>query len=129
MKNICNSYEEHMENENRNENINITKIKNKDNRGVGEEEKKRKTFEDVFIENDFSQELEKTIKDFIEMRKTMKKPMTVRALELLIKNLKKLTNLEDEQIAILNQSIEHSWQTVYPLKNINSQDTSKGRNE
>ena len=118
-----------MENENRNENINITKIKNKDNRGVGEEEKKRKTFEDVFIENDFSQELEKTIKDFIEMRKTMKKPMTVRALELLIKNLKKLTNLEDEQIAILNQSIEHSWQTVYPLKNINSQDTSKGRNE
>ena len=116
MKNICNSYEEHMENENRNENINITKIKNKDNRGV-------------FIENDFSQELEKTIKDFIEMRKTMKKPMTVRALELLIKNLKKLTNLEDEQIAILNQSIEHSWQTVYPLKNINSQDTSKGRNE
>ena len=34
MKNICNSYEEHMENENRNENINITKIKNKDNRGI-----------------------------------------------------------------------------------------------
>lgn len=38
MKNICNSYEEHMENENRNENINIIKIKNKDNRVIGEEE-------------------------------------------------------------------------------------------
>lgn len=37
MKNICKSYEEHMENENRNKNIN--KIKNKDNRGMGEEGK------------------------------------------------------------------------------------------
>lgn len=116
MKNICNSYEEHMGNENRNENINITEIKNKDNRGMGKEEKKRKTFEDVFNENQFSEDLEATIKDFIDMRKTIKKPMTSKALELLIKNLNKLTNLEEEKIAILNQSIEHSWQTVYPLK-------------
>lgn len=129
MKNICNSYEEHMGNENRNENINITKIKNKDNRGMGEEEKRKKTFEDVFNENEFSEDFKIVIKDFIDMRKTIKKPMTVRALELLIRNLKKLTNLEDEQIAILNQSIEHSWQTVYPLKNINSQNTPNGRNE
>ena len=39
MKNICNSYEKHMENENVNENINITENENKDNRGMGEEEK------------------------------------------------------------------------------------------
>mgnify|MGYP004674493389 CR=1 FL=1 len=52
------------------------------------------------------------------MRKAIKKPMTTKALELLIRNLKKLTNLEEEQIAILNQSIEHGWQTVYPLKQI-----------
>lgn len=50
------------------------------------------------------------------MRKAIKKPMTAKALELLFRNLKKLTNLEEEQIAILNQSIEHSWQSVYPLK-------------
>lgn len=77
---------------------------------------KRKTFEDIFSENHFSEQLENTIKDFIDMRKTIKKPMTSKALELLIKNLEKLTNLEEEKIAILNQSIEHSWQTVYPLK-------------
>ena len=85
-----------------------------------EKNKKRKTFDDVFSENHFSQELENTIKDFIDMRKTIKKPMTTKALELLIRNLKKLTNLEEEQIAILNQSIEHGWQTVYPLKQFNN---------
>lgn len=81
-----------------------------------EKSKKRKTFEDVLSENHFSEQLENTIRDFIDMRKTIKKPMTSKALELLIKNLDKLTNLEEEKIAILNQSIEHGWQTVYPLK-------------
>ena len=85
-----------------------------------EKNKKRKSFEDVFLENQCSKELENTLKDFIDMRKTIKKPMTTRALELLLKNLERLTNLEEEKIAILNQSIEHGWQTVYPLKNNNS---------
>lgn len=62
------------------------------------------------------------------MRKALKKPMTTRALELLIKNLQKLTNLKDEQIAIINQSIEHGWQTVYPLKN-NQANTKGGMND
>lgn len=70
--------------------------------------------------------MKETLKDFIDMRKTIKKPMTTRALELLIKNLKKLTNLEQEQIAILNQSIEHGWQTVYPLKQTSNYSNSKG---
>ena len=80
--------------------------------------KKRKNFEEVLAENNFSEELQSTIRDFIDMRKAIKKPMTTKALELLIRNLKKLTNLEEEKIAILNQSIEHGWQTVYPLKQI-----------
>jgi len=90
-----------------------------------EKNKKKKTFDDVFLENHFSQDLEITIKDFIDMRKAIKKPMTTKALELLIRNLEKLTNLEEEKIAILNQSIEHGWQTVYPLKQLNN-NTSKG---
>lgn len=84
-----------------------------------EKNKKRKTFDDVFAENNFSEKLENAIKDFIDMRKTIKKPMTTKALELLLKNLEKLTNLEDEKIEILNQSIVHGWQTVYPLKQSN----------
>ena len=99
-----------------NTNKNVKNIKNVKNDKEYKEKEKRKTFEDVFTENHFSKELEETIKDFIDMRKTIKKPMTTKALELLIRNLEKLTNLEAEKIAILNQSIEHGWQTVYPLK-------------
>lgn len=129
MKNICNSYEKHMGNENvninKNKNININNRK----RGSKGKRKEEKTFDDVFAENNFSEDLEKAIKDFIEMRKMMKKPMTVRSLELLIKNLQKLTNLEDEKIAIINQSIERGWQTVYPLKQYNLHQNNGGMND
>ena len=107
------------DNDNDNEHDNDKKEKNK----------KRKTFDDVFSENHFSNDLENTIKDFIDMRKTIKKPMTTKALELLIRNLKKLTNLEDEQIAILNQSIEHGWQTVYPLKQFKNNSSNGNIND
>lgn len=103
-------------NEKNDNNDNIKKEKNK----------KRKTFEEVLAENNCSEELEITVRDFIDMRKTIKKPMTSKALELLFKNLEKLTNLEEEKIAILNQSIEHGWQTVYPLKINNMRNSSKG---
>ena len=102
-------------------------INNNINKNIKKEKnKKRKTFEEVLAENNCSEELESSIRDFIDMRKTIKKPMTSRALELLIKNLDKLTNLEEEKIAILNQSIEHGWQTVYPLKTNNMRNSSKG---
>lgn len=114
-----NEHDNEHEYENDNDNDNEKDIDKK------EKKKKKKTFDDVFLENHFSQELEMTIRDFIDMRKAMKKPMTTKALELLIRNLEKLTNLEEEKIAILNQSIEHGWQTVYPLKQLNNS-TGKG---
>ena len=58
----------------------------------------------------------KTWKDFKDMRKKKNKPMTLRAEELIINELNKLTNDEKTQIAILNQSIMNSWQGVFPLK-------------
>lgn len=99
---------------------------NKTNNIKKEKNKKRKTFEEVIAENNCSEELEITVRDFIDMRKTIKKPMTSKALELLFKNLEKLTNLDEEKIAILNQSIERGWQTVYPLKTNNMRNSSKG---
>lgn len=107
-------------NEYDNEHVNDNDIDKK------EKNKKRKTFEEVLAENNCSEELEITVRDFIDMRKTIKKPMTSKALELLFRNLEKLTNLEEEKIAILNQSIEHGWQTVYPLKTNNMRNSSKG---
>ena len=52
---------------------------------------------------------------FAEHRKKLKKPMTDYAKKLLLKKLQKLAKTEQEQIAILNQSIENGWQGVFPL--------------
>jgi len=67
-----------------------------------------------------SDDFKKTWKDFIEMRNKIRKPMTVRAGEMIINELNKMSNNEDEQISILNQSIMNSWQGVFPIKNKNT---------
>ena len=57
-----------------------------------------------------------TLNEFKKMRKLIKKPMTDRAVNLILSNLNKFTTDKDEQILILNQSIANSWQGVFPLK-------------
>lgn len=63
-----------------------------------------------------SEALNEAITNFIEFRKKIKKPMTDLAVELLLKELNKLSNSEEEQIAIINQSILNGWQGVFALK-------------
>ena len=58
-----------------------------------------------------------TLTDFKEMRIEKKKSMTDKAVDLLLKKLYKLSDDEDEQIEILNQSIINGWTGIYPLKN------------
>ena len=50
------------------------------------------------------------------MRSFIKKPMTEYALKLMLKNLDELGNNDTTKIAILNQSITHNWQGIFPLK-------------
>jgi hypothetical protein len=61
-------------------------------------------------------ELLSALHDFEAMRKAIKKPMTERAKALLVKRLSKLTTDRTQMIQILDQSITHNWQDVYPLK-------------
>jgi DNA-binding transcriptional MerR regulator len=61
--------------------------------------------------------LQSAFNDFIEMRKAIKKPMTERAIKNLAVKLNKLSPDIYTQADILDQSINHSWQDVYPLKN------------
>jgi hypothetical protein len=56
------------------------------------------------------------VDDFKDFRKKIKKPMTDRAVELLLKELDKLASDDETKIAIINQSIVNSWQGVFPLK-------------
>lgn len=60
--------------------------------------------------------LDSAIKDFVEHRKKMRKPMTDRAIELFIKRLNDLSDTVDGKILLINTAIERGWQTVYPIK-------------
>ena len=56
------------------------------------------------------------LREFESFRKKIKAPLTERAKELLLGNLKKLSVNPDEQIEILNQSILNGWKGVFQLK-------------
>ena len=58
--------------------------------------------------------LEKTFADFRDMRKKIRKPMTDRAIELMIRKLNKYD--PDIAIKMLEQSIVNCWQDVFELK-------------
>lgn len=77
----------------------------------------RKSFDDLIDEYTQNEELRKALRDYIQMRKAIRKPVTNRALELAFKNLDGLTRADVDKIAIVNQSIMNSWQGLFPLKN------------
>lgn len=66
-----------------------------------------------------NEDLEQALKDFEDMRKLIKKPMSDRAKKILVSNLEKLSTNPEIQVKILEQSIVHSWQSVYALKENN----------
>ena len=80
-------------------------------------EAKKKTSSYMDVLNSVNNiELKEALLEFIKMRKMLKKPLTDKALQLAIKKLIKITNDENEQIQIVNTTIEHSWLSFYPLK-------------
>ena len=81
------------------------------------EKKKKRTDLDVLI-NEYTSNsfLQETIIDFMKMRKSIKKPVTERALKGILNKLDKLATTDDIKIKILENSIENCWQGVFPLK-------------
>lgn len=53
---------------------------------------------------------------FVEMRKLIRKPMTPRAAELIVKKLSKLAESGHDPGQVLEQSVRKSWQDVFPLR-------------
>lgn len=72
-------------------------------------------------------DLEKAYKDFIQMRKKMKKPPTEKAEEMIKTKLKKMAG-DDYSLAveILNQSTYNNWIDIYPLKTDRTVKSEKG---
>lgn len=115
-------------NEQQTNNKQITTNKNDKNIKNQKEKKNinKKTEIDNFINQNFTnEELKNTVYEFIKMRKAIKKPLTTRGLELMIKKLYNLTTNIDEQIQILNNSIMNNWQGIFPLKKDIKKQTNK----
>lgn len=62
--------------------------------------------------------LRDALNGFAEMRKTKKKPLTERALSMIIKELDRIGKSDVEKVEILNQSIVNCWQGVFELKKL-----------
>ena len=67
-----------------------------------------------------NEEVKASVYEFIKMRKLIKKPMTDRALTMLINKLKKLSSDNNTQIKILEQSILKNWTDIYEYKEGNN---------
>ena len=71
-------------------------------------------------------ELNDAIVEFIKFRKGIKKPMSDRAITLMINKLESLSHDKHEQIQILNQSIMQGWTGIYALKDDRQQAIAPG---
>ena len=91
----------------------LQKKKEKDNN----KKEKETNFDKMISAYTDNNELAETLKDFIKMRKTIKSPLTDRALKGILNKLDKFSNSDFEKIEILENSIMNSWRGVFELKN------------
>lgn len=93
-------------------------------------EKKSTNYDSIINENIQDESVKQEIYEFIKMRKLIKKPLTDRALKLLISKLNKLSSIPAEQVQILDNSIMNNWQGIFPLKKDNGyQQNNYGNSE
>ena len=90
-----------------------------------DKEKEKKKKKEIKTYSDDA-DLNRSILAFMEFRKSIKKPMTDHAVDLLISKLNGMTSYIPEQIEIINQSIVNGWQGVFPLKNEQVQPIRQG---
>jgi len=98
-------------------------INNNSNINNNKEERKKTSYDEILNSMVEDNDVKNTICDYIKMRQLIKKPMTDRALTMLINKLCKLSNSKQIQIKILEKSILKNWTDIYPYK---EEDNSAG---
>ena len=95
-----------------------TKVLNTNNKKVSKEQSSKpvENFNSIIEEATESEELRSALIEFVKFRKLIKKPMTNKALELIISKLNKIGSSDREKVEIINQSIERGWAGVFALK-------------
>lgn len=85
-----------------------------------EKNNKKESVNSVIAEYTENKDLQDALHGFVEMRNKARKPLTARAMKLSLNQLDKLAVDDVTKIAIVNQSIVHSWLTFYKLQNNNN---------
>lgn len=101
-------------------NTSINNTFNNTNIYKGKKKQKSETVNSVIAEYTENKDLQDALHDFVDMRTKARKPLTVRAMKLSLNELDKLAVDDVTKIAIVNQSIVHSWLTFYKLQNNNN---------
>lgn len=96
--------------------INNNIINKKEKKKIEKQNSRKTNFELLIEEFTDNLELQETLKDFIKHRFAIKKPLTDRALKLLLTSLRKLSEIDSEKIEIINYSIAGGYSVFYPLK-------------
>jgi hypothetical protein len=81
---------------------------------------KKESVNSVIAEYTENKDLQDALHDFVDMRTKARKPLTVRAMKLALNQLDNLAVDDVTKIAIVNQSIVHTWSTFYKLQNNNN---------
>ena len=76
----------------------------------------RESFDSLIEGYTDNEELRAALRDYLQMRTAIRKPITNRALELAFKKLDELARTDWEKVDIINQSVMNSWQGLFPLK-------------
>ena len=102
-KNKCekNNYNKKEEEEKKTSNLPVAKAK-------------EKSLDDVIESQPLA--IQQPLREFVKMRKAIKKPITTYGLELAIKKLHGLAKTESQAVAVIEQSVENSWQGFFALK-------------
>lgn len=85
-----------------------------------EKNNKKESVNSVIAEYTENKDLQDALHDFVDMRTKARKPLTVRAMKLSLNQLDNLAVDDVTKIAIVNQSIVHTWLTFYKLQNNNN---------
>lgn len=104
----------------KNDTDNNTSINNTFNNTSIYKKKKSETVNSVIAEYTENKDLQDALHDFVDMRTKARKPLTARAMKLSLNKLTELALDDVAKIAIVNQSIVHSWLTFYKLQNNNN---------
>ena len=117
VENLDISYKEKNKCENNNYNKKEEEEKKTSNLPVAKA--KEKSLDEVIEAQPLS--IQQPLREFVKMRKAIKKPITTHGLELAVKKLHELAKTESEAVAVIEQSVMNSWQGFFALK--------KGRSE